>query len=1182
MYMGHIDKLKDKLFSNKKGQFLSDMYAILNPNYSHAVIDSDSIQAKIRGASADDLEDFFSAKNDAGEPLLHVALETGDTATITKYLRLLKLIPDDERRLPLLKDLLSARDKNGTSGLAVALKNGQFEAISAYGALLAELLPVQECAQQWTELLTAKNKDDIPGLLLAIDQGKTDAINRYQGLLRQIPEDMRNQTVNALLSLVDTANDCTLSSALENGKVEIVDKYKVALHLVPLDQRGKLLDGFLAARNERGESGLILAMKNGHAKAITAYKKLLEEIPPKQRAGRLVELLDDRCGTGIAPLSWAMGNGHGDAVIAFEELLEILSPAQRDEHLIQILSGKNFSGDSPLALAMKNGHADAIRKYKELLTLLSPAQRDKHLIGILAAKTSNGSPALAWSMQNGHADAILAYKELLELLSPTQRDGHLVGLLSGKDATGKPALAFALMRGHPDAIRAYKRLLGVLSPSRRTEVMVDLLAANQGRFFAIDQTMESDETGATITAYTELLDELLSREERAAHFADLLGTSGLNSSKAKLRLQFAMEHGHAGTIRAYKKLLELFPEASRDNHLLGILSAKDQDGNTMLSLAMGNGHAGAVTAYKELLKLLSEDQRRDHLINLFASKDSYGAPVLHVSLLYRHSEAFNAYENLVAELLELIPDSDKYKAFHQIFKGSIPTGPVSDKALFDHIGNTSHCSLLTFINNMDDKYRNYKILMMSGVATLLMRLKIVPDGSLRASLMDIWMENPDYSGDPVIRGFIAAKIVPNLITSANKGKLIASANTLPVLINAVQKAVEAEGESPAHPKGRFMLTNNGFFVQLMAACTNHTDPVIKAAAEALYDQYLNLPELAQHKALLDLNVVSFDGIRGTVGSDGEPSVPIDNVDAAYLFVHKKAGSATYDGLMLSKDDINAMQDKDKIFEWSNVQVLTEATAGSGVAVATAGTFNARAIFSQFALFGTTFEIHSQQGVLGEFLTLLNLKFTNVENEDGYAFDLDNNKAPTNSKSYLGDFTSALSARRSDTKLTNLAHLKTLKNIFGRFFIEPEPEPSLEDGQTWSPQKLPTLKPQHIREVLAVYGQAGDDADPATKARTLFCLAAVIARLTSSTYFGAEGTSPDPIRHYAAALLQEAHRLSPGVCGAENYKDYLDKLLGFTPGLLTCTDILSNAMMGHAKLQPDFRDILMKIKPIAWA
>jgi len=128
---------------------------------------------------------------------------------------------------------------------------------------------------------------------------------------------------------------------------------------------------------------------------------------------------------------------------------------------------------------------------------------------------------------------------------------------------------------------------------------------------------------------------------------------------------------------------------------------------------------------------------------------------------------------------------------------------------------------------------------------------------------------------------------------------------------------------------------------------------------------------------------------------------------------------------------------------------------------------------------------------------IQLKYTNNNGETGLL-----------SQDYTDVFRHALSGRTSKTKLTDAGHQNTLRKTFGRFLTEP-------NRQIWSLQSIPTLTDAHIGNLLQNYRPLCGGASDFNDARILFSLAAVMANLSSSSYFGTEYDSPTAIRFYAA-------------------------------------------------------------------
>lgn len=123
-----------------------------------------------------------------------------------------------------------------------------------------------------------------------------------------------------------------------------------------------------------------------------------------------------------------------------------------------------------------------------------------------------------------------------------------------------------------------------------------------------------------------------------------------------------------------------------------------------------------------------------------------------------------------------------------------------------------------------------------------------------------------------------------------------------------------------------------------------------------------------------------------------------------------------------------------------------------------------------------------------------------------------------------------------------------------------------------------LTDNYRQQLLQAYSLSS--ADKTTQAQTLLSLAAVFSKYSSSIIFGTESESPNSLRYFSCALMEQAHTLSPQVFKDEKqYKEWRDKLLGYNKEF-NCTKVLSDTMVEHIKNH--FPDILADIMPPAWS
>lgn len=126
--------------------------------------------------------------------------------------------------------------------------------------------------------------------------------------------------------------------------------------------------------------------------------------------------------------------------------------------------------------------------------------------------------------------------------------------------------------------------------------------------------------------------------------------------------------------------------------------------------------------------------------------------------------------------------------------------------------------------------------------------------------------------------------------------------------------------------------------------------------------------------------------------------------------------------------------------------------------------------------------------------------------------------------------------------------------------------------------------RHVAALTAVYPELPVHDDARGTAYFLLCLSAMMAKLSSSKYFGDELESPLPLRGYAGALLNKARALAPDLVGREIADDWTNRLFGLHKAF-DCTAILSAMMLHHlsgmARADPKLDTIHESLLPAAW-
>ena len=1102
------------------------------------------------------LSGFLMAAHRDGKSCLSMALNNGSDSSIDAFRSLLQLLPAWQLE-EILPTLLRARDKDGNPGLAMAVRSGNVRVVSAYKSILAMLSPTQRAAYL-PELIEVRNRDGSPELLAWIREGRSAAIKAYLSLVELMPEVQRSQFLASLILMINQRSKTSLSSVMASNNYEGIMGYRQLFAMIPPSQRSKILGGLLIAKDEDGNSGLASALGHGRSSAIRAYRCLLELLPADQCGELLHDLIVAKDKYGNPGLAWALQQGHADAIAAYHELLDIIPAQQRIRYMTEIVCAKDINGIPGIVWAIQGGHTEAMKRYEGILRSIRVEQRVGSVVELLLSVTTHlKGGRLSIALENGDVEFIDAFRNLMQLVPAQLRVKFFGEMLLAKNKEGDTGLSLALgKKGNAEVIRAYKSLLELVPENHRDDLFTNLIIGkdrfgNPGLAWAL----QKNQVGA-ITAYTSLL-ELLPEAQRAKSMFNILSATTVDGTTG---LAIALEQGSAITIRAYKQLLGLLPSADR-SRLIDLLIARRGDGCTGLAGAIAEGNAGAIVAYKELLQLLNEDERRRHIEHLLWGTNPNSMSALMSALHKGNAAVIAAYEGL----LDLIPSACLERVLGRLFRPQMMTlpGSASLDALFNHFGNQSRRSLLTIINNIDDRHQTIKRRLMVELSKVVVQLNLM-DGTKAQSILDIWTNNPIYLSEPIILETIRKKFLDRVIESGNSNKLNTTTQELHLLMAYVKEITKKDSYIiSGKTRGTFMLENNGFFIQLIAMCTNHFDPILKKDAEDLYDQYLDLNELSQHK--IRLSDLGYDhGIKGS--GDGAQLTPLASDDRVYLFVRRNTQTASYDGLIMSKDSLREKLDARQIGDWSNVALIRQTTSPDGqknIDFVAMGEFRPNEVYPQFRLFQKTFQLQSQQAALYRFLELLNLRHTNSTGEQSVlTFD------------YTDAFSQAFRARNSQTKLTSREHQLTLSKIFARYLAEPSTYP-------WSNYAFPVITSAHIEAVLQNFRPVVGATNQINDARILFCLAAVTAKLNSSRYFGQEFDSPMAIRSYAAGLLRKAYELNPGICSQTQYIDFLKKMFGLD-NAMSCTALLSDSMLSHVAQQSEFNSVLMAIKPVAWA
>ena len=463
--------------------------------------------------------------------------------------------------------------------------------------------------------------------------------------------------------------------------------------------------------------------------------------------------------------------------------------------------------------------------------------------------------------------------------------------------------------------------------------------------------------------------------------------------------------------------------------------------------------------------------------------------------------------------------------------------------------------------------------------------------NLAQMLLEVLFDNPDRLSEDAYREFIQSmnfatgRFVMSKVDEGNRGTLSVKEGNLVLLLMSVELIVEREQAQTPAQTGKFMLENNGFFVQLMAYCTHHEIATTRALAARLYDQYLKLDALLPHAAFLARYCGLADGIRSSsseeeIGPETDDATlaaraeknPIQRTDRVYIFVCPKPGQGPegqlWTGVLLNQENIESMFGQQDV-EWP-ADTFTEVVDIEGrreVAEKLLGD-NVAQTYRQFPVFAKRYNEMEASRLLKKLFQIIDLNYI-AASEDEVSTD------------YTGYFlaASAVNKMSQGPKFIDLADQERLKKIFGKYLIMPVTDPT-------TLEQVPTIRSDHLKKIYALYGlvtEPGTAQDKIDAAQTLFCLATLFCRFSSQSMFGVGSDSPSAIRYYAGALLKQAFELAPSVVKTSSYLGFMDALYGLKENVQTCTDVLSRSMADYIRAQksPQFEARFFRIKPAAW-
>lgn len=444
--------------------------------------------------------------------------------------------------------------------------------------------------------------------------------------------------------------------------------------------------------------------------------------------------------------------------------------------------------------------------------------------------------------------------------------------------------------------------------------------------------------------------------------------------------------------------------------------------------------------------------------------------------------------------------------------------PVWDENQLDIYLNhiNNASSLLTTIDSIDNKYNNKKIALIHELIDSLDKRSAHVSLSSVVAPLLDTLAKAPYNQDQKIINWLSHNILPLYL--AKYDACIMKALTDSLLVTLLNCFTN---------QSQMMFSHNGAFIQLisqaMAGEGSH-----KEQAETLYNCYLQDDRVAPYT-------------KGDFGNyAGKPVWPNKDADN---FILLSAKPDSHYAMMMSQNQLQRMLDiqlaQPENINWHGFY-LYQGQDNIGPA-----DYRLDDLFEHhFKLFASNYLFQQQQAKFGKLLTTLALGELQTT------------------------FKNAITQSFSTIKLIDFDSQAKLAAIFDNKFKQ-----YIENGVIGY-----RLTDQYKQQLLAVYQLTA--ADTNTQAGTLLSLAAVFSKYSSSAIFGTETESPNTLRYFAFALMEQAHQLLPQTFEDEaQYKDWSDRLLG-NNNAFSCTAVLSTIMVEHIKAH--FPVILAGIMPPAWS
>lgn len=447
--------------------------------------------------------------------------------------------------------------------------------------------------------------------------------------------------------------------------------------------------------------------------------------------------------------------------------------------------------------------------------------------------------------------------------------------------------------------------------------------------------------------------------------------------------------------------------------------------------------------------------------------------------------------------------------------------------------NNGGRSLLKSVDSIDDKYASIKIGLIESIVnevtsafdTVSDSETLLSNSNLCLAFSDVLLSSSIYDNSTPIQAFIDDYLLPSLEQYGNNHIIRPEDVSLTMLLTLKNKMQQALSE-PA-----FEAKCSAFVNQIFSLC-DHQERVASAEIAA------SLHELRDtwHS---HLTIQPFyEVFKNTMGST--TGIFLFNKDE----VSDKEQVLAYESeefAQLLSGNINDTEPK-----WNNVLYFERDNEAHSYEIK--GVANLSTLLAPHPLMASLFNAEQSRVVMPALI-----KTTVAEGE------------------YQQRFLAAVRSHHANgdaDKLTSPEHQLALGAIFS---------PYLNEHLELQPEHIDTLWQAYLDTLAQPITQVNEGSQ---KAALMLSMATVYTYLSSIYHFGEEEESPQIIRNYAKALLNEAHRLDPHCVDALTLEEWNGRLIPSGSAAHSCTALLTDDMRLHIEDGPS-NTLFSSIFPPAW-